>query len=73
MMNREQLIRICLDSGVVRRDVAIKLIDTIESNQQKKHIKLCDELWISKVLPGSKSHNEAIKSCIKQLEKVDND
>ena len=28
-MNRAQLIRICLDSGVVRRDVAIKLIDTI--------------------------------------------
>jgi hypothetical protein len=68
-MDREQLIRICLNSGVVRRDVAINLIETIEENQQKKHIKLCDDLFISKVLPGSKSHNEAIKRCIKQLER----
>ena len=32
MMNREQLIRICLNSGVVRRDVAINLIEIIEEN-----------------------------------------
>ena len=31
-MNREQLIRICLNSGVVRRDVAINLIEIIEEN-----------------------------------------
>ena len=41
MMNREQLIRICLDSGVVRRDVAIKLIETIEANERKACAKIC--------------------------------
>ena len=31
-MNREQLIRICINSGVVHRDAAINLIEIIEEN-----------------------------------------
>ena len=41
-LNREQLIRICLNSGVVRRDVAINLIEIIEENTKteiKEHEK----------------------------------
>ena len=32
MMNREQLIRICINSGVVHRAAAINLIEIIEEN-----------------------------------------
>ena len=45
-MNREQLIRICLDSGVVRRDVAINLIETIEDNELQRCVDVCKNLEI---------------------------
>ena len=44
-MNREQLIRICLNSGVVRRDVAIKLIETIEANEREACAKACEDIY----------------------------
>ena len=54
-MNREQLIRICINSGVVHRAAAINLIEIIENNtmedvnklveaEREACAKLCDNL-----------------------------
>ena len=59
-MNREQLIRICLDSGVVRRDVAIKLIETIENNELKRCVDVCNNLEIE----GSMSYGSICAAAI---------
>ena len=59
-MNREQLIRICLDSGVVRRDVAIKLIETIEANELQRCVDVCNNLEIE----GSMSYGSVCADAI---------
>jgi hypothetical protein len=41
-MNREQLIRICINSGVVHRAAAINLIEIIENNTMEDINKLVE-------------------------------